>query len=391
MALAAPLLPEDPARLGDYWLAGRLGAGGQGVVYEAYDSGGGRVAIKVLPGEAARDQELRGRFGREATAARRVAPFCTARVIDARLEGDQPYIVSEYVEGPSLRRAMRQEGRRFGGDDLHRLATGVVTALAAIHDAGVIHRDLKPDNVLLGPDGPRVIDFGVARMLEMSLTASGLVAGTSTYMAPEVFTGQRAGTPADVFAWGGIVLFAATGTDPFEAESLGGVMHRVLSVDPDLSALPESLRPLVAAALHKDPAERPVARELLMALVSGFRGFQGDLLALGSAEAGLLGRAEDGEPGLGTFAEEVYAGLDPAAQAVVPGVLLCMIAVDDHGDESTRRVAREELLEGRPAEERSAVERVLAALSRAGLLTGADGTITLARPALLRAWPRLRG
>ncbi|MEW9527238.1 protein kinase [Microbispora sp. NPDC049125] len=390
MALAAPLLPEDPERLGDYWLAGRLGAGGQGVVYEAYDSTGHRVAVKVLHGEAARDRELRGRFGREATAARRVASFCTARVIDARLDGDQPYIVSEYVEGPSLRRAVRQEERRFDGDDLHRLATGVATALAAIHDAGVIHRDLKPDNVLLGPDGPRVIDFGIARTLEMSLTASGLVTGTPTYMAPEVFTGQRAGTAADVFAWGATMVFAATGKDPFDAESLGGVMHQVLSADPDLTMLAGSLRPLVAAALHKEAAARPSARDLLMALVSGFRGFQGDLLALGSAEAGLLGRADDGVPGLGVVAEEVYGGLGPAQQAVVPDVLLRMIAVDEHGDENTRRVRREELLEGRSPEERAAVERVLADLAQAGLLAGADGSITLARPALLRAWPRLR-
>lgn len=378
--MTGTLLPDDPEKLGQYWLSGRLGAGGQGVVYEAYDGGGRRVAVKVLHGDAAADPDLRERFGREAAAARRVASFCTAPVLAVELDGPRPFIVSEYVEGPSLRRAV-QDGRVFSGDGLHRLATAIATALTAVHEAGVVHRDLKPDNVLLGPDGPRVIDFGVARTLEMSLTSTGLVAGTPTYMAPEVFGGQRAGAPADVFAWGAIVLFAATGADPFRAESLGGVMHRVLSADPDLTVLPEQLRPLVGAALVKDPAARPSARDLLMALISGgSRVDASRLLAEGSRAAQAV-RAEGGpDPALGTLAEEAYGSLGPAGRDLVPQILLRLVAVGPDGELATRGAAEDELPPG--------AGEVLRAF--AYLLFRRDGEVRLARPALLRAWPRLR-
>ena len=339
----------DPQRLGGYWLAGRLGTGGQGVVYEAYDAEGRRVAVKVLHGDAGADPELRGRFGSEAAAARRVAPFCTAGVLDADLDGPRPYIVSEYVEGPTLRRAVA-EGRRFTGGDLHRLATAIATALTAIHEAGVIHRDLKPDNVLLGPDGPRVIDFGVARTADMSLSATGMVAGTPTYMAPEIFMGRRAGAPADVFAWGGIMVFAATGADPFRAESLGGVMHRVLSVQPQLDMLPERLRPFVAASLAKDPEARPSARDLLLALVSGEGGLDTpELLAAGS-DAGAQVRVPAADPTLGTLAEEVYAGLGPAERDLAPEVFLRLVTVTDDGQLIVRRAQWAEFLDGRHGE-----------------------------------------
>ncbi|WP_344452848.1 serine/threonine-protein kinase [Actinocorallia aurantiaca] len=367
----------DPERIGDYVLEGRLGAGGQGVVYEAVNGDGVRVAVKVFPEADGIAREMR----REVAAAGRVASFCTAKLLYAQMDGPRPFLVSELVEGPSLGRVVR-DGKRFTGDDLHRLAVGMTTALAAIHDAGVVHRDLKPDNVLIGPDGPRVIDFGLARSQDLSVT-SRMGAGTPLYMAPEVFRNGRAREPADVFAWGAVLLFAATGRHAFHADALPAVMHRVLTAEPDLTVLPEALQPLVAAALAKSPLDRPTARDLLSALTGDPASASRELLAAGSLHAaGLIWRADD--PILADVAEDAYQALDPQDRDVARDVFLRMVALPDGGPPIARILSAAEL----PDVHAEATERVLAAFVT--VLARGDGQVRLTRPAILRAWPRLR-
>ncbi|MCG5217664.1 serine/threonine-protein kinase [Streptosporangium sp. KLBMP 9127] len=254
-----PLREDDPAVVGAYRIVGRLGAGGQGVVYLGQAPDGRLVAVKVLRDAIARDD----RFAKEIAAARRVEPFCIAQVLDASLSG-RPYIVSEYVEGPSL-----QQAGRHAGADLQRLAVSTATALAAIHQAGIVHRDLKPANVLLGRDGPRVIDFGIARATDASATVTSTVMGTPAYMAPEQLAGADVGPPADVFAWASVIVFAATGTPPFGEDTLPAIINRILHQEPRLGDLPQPLRSIVHACLDKDPRNRPAMRDVLLRLLGG--------------------------------------------------------------------------------------------------------------------------
>ncbi|WP_211589861.1 protein kinase domain-containing protein [Microbispora sp. H11081] len=261
--MVAPLEPHDPRTLGGFRISGRLGEGGQGVVYLGHAPDGAPVAVKVL--KTGLDPVVRARLARELDALRGVAPFCTARVITAVVDGREPYVVSEFVDGPSLQQRVNASGPLRGGE-LERLAVGTATALAAVHGAGIVHRDFKPGNVLLGPDGPRVVDFGIARQGESETITAGPV-GTPAYLAPEQIAGHPATPASDVFAWGATIVFAATGRAAFGADNVAAVMHRILTAFPDLSALPPSLRALVGRCLAKDPAERPAARDLLLELL----------------------------------------------------------------------------------------------------------------------------
>ncbi|WP_051751929.1 serine/threonine-protein kinase [Streptosporangium amethystogenes] len=260
--VATPLTPDDPVQLGAFRLAGRIGEGGQGVVYLAHAPSGERVAVKVL---FRGDSESRARLARELSALESVAPFCTARVLTASVNGPLPYVVSEFVDGPSLEERIRERGPLRGGE-LERLVIGTATALAAIHAAGVVHRDFKPGNVLLGPDGPRVVDFGIARAEGAATTASGLV-GTPAYLSPEQINGAPATPASDVFGWAATMLCAASGRPPFGADTVPAVLNRILNHHPDLSALPSPLAGLIASCLDKDPTRRPTARALMVGLV----------------------------------------------------------------------------------------------------------------------------
>ncbi|WP_433384746.1 serine/threonine-protein kinase [Micromonospora sp. KLBMP9576] len=261
----APLWTHDPVTAGAYRLLGRLGAGGQGVVYLGEDDQGHQVAVKMINMDL-RDARTRAQFMKEIAAARRVVPFCTAQVLFADVDGERPYVVSEFIEGPTLHQHVRDDGP-IAGNALHRLAVGTATALAAIHRSDVVHCDLKPDNVVLGRDGPRVIDFGIARAMGVTETVTSRVMGTTAYMAPERFRNDAVGPPCDVFAWAGTIAFAAGGRPPFGNDSLFAVMHRVLNDPPDLPPLPPGLDELIRHCLAKEPADRPQAEQVLMRLL----------------------------------------------------------------------------------------------------------------------------
>jgi serine/threonine protein kinase len=276
------LRDTDPREVGGYRLLGRLGEGGQGVVFLADGPSGGRAAVKLLPPTT--DPQVRSRFLKEVAAAQRVARFCTAQVLDAGIFERRPFIVSEYVSGPSLVEVVEQFGPR-GGAALERIAVATLTALGAVHAAGMVHRDFKPANVLLGPDGPVVIDFGLAAVPGMTTTGlSGPIAiGTPAFMAPEQLAAERVTAAADMWSWAVTIAFAGTGKLPFRGESLTATAFAILHSEPNVGRLPEPLGSLVHRCLSKDPALRPSARDALSALVAAGARLMGPMPPIVSA------------------------------------------------------------------------------------------------------------
>jgi predicted Ser/Thr protein kinase/negative regulator of sigma E activity len=262
------LQPGDPGSVGDYRLLGRLGAGGMGQVFLGVSPGGRKVAVKLIHPVHARDPQFRERFAREIEAAQRVGGFHTAPVVDADPHADPPWMVTAYIEGPSLQEAVGRGGPLPPGT-VRAVGAGLAEGLAAIHGRGLVHRDLKPGNVIMAADGPRIIDFGIARALDATtgITATGAVVGTYAYMSPEQFRGEVAGPASDVFSLGSVLGFAATGRPPFGSDSALSIMYRVVNEPPDLAALADDqLRGLITACLAKSSLARPAVRAVLAAL-----------------------------------------------------------------------------------------------------------------------------
>lgn len=263
-----PLADSDPRRVGPFRIRGVLASGSVGQVYLAYTPGGRPVAVKVVHAEFAADAEFRRRFRREIEAARRVHDLFTAPVLEADADAPRPWLATAYVPGPSLKQAVSEHGP-LPMESVETLAGGICEALRAVHAAGIVHRDLNAGNVLLADDGPKVIDFGIAYAAETShqLTRTGARLGTAAFMSPEQATGDPVGPPADVFALGALLTYAATGRPPFGEGPAEAILYRIVHESPDLDSIPDDrLRELAAACLAKDPAGRPTPDELLRRL-----------------------------------------------------------------------------------------------------------------------------
>ena len=258
-----PALESLPGKIGPYRLLEKIGEGGMGVVYLARDKQNRTAAVKVLGPLVADDPDARRRLAREVETMRRVRSPHVAEVLDADITGSSPYIATRYVPGRTLEDVVHDEGP-LRGAALDRLAAGLAAALAAIHAAGVVHRDLKPGNVMLDDGNPVVIDFGIANAADSltRITQAGMVMGTPGYLAPEVIEGQASSGASDVHSWGATVAFAATGHQPYGKGGFQTVFFRVLQGNAELAGVPERLLPLISAALSTDPASRPSAQSL---------------------------------------------------------------------------------------------------------------------------------
>ncbi|MGW2422225.1 serine/threonine-protein kinase [Streptomyces sp. NPDC001709] len=258
-----PLGVDEPAAIGPYRLLGRLGSGGMGRVYLGRSAGGRTVAVKIVHPHFALDEQFRARFRREVAAARRVGGAWTAPVLDADPDAPVPWVATAYAAGPSLAAAVADTGP-LPTHTVRALGAGLAEALTAVHELGLLHRDVKPSNVLLTLDGPLLIDFGIARAMDgtASLTSTGVSIGSPGYMAPEQILGNDATGAADVFSLGAVLAYAATGEPPFRGDSSAALLYKVVHEEPELSTMDGELRDLAAACLTKDPPSRPTPTEI---------------------------------------------------------------------------------------------------------------------------------
>jgi hypothetical protein len=255
----------DPSTVGEFRLLGRLGAGGMGEVYLGVTRSGRPVAVKVVRAEVAADPAFRARFVREVNAARQVGGFWTASVVAADPEAESPWLATEYVPGMSLHQAVGETGP-LPPATVRIVGARLAEALSAVHAAGLVHRDLKPGNVLLAPDGPIVIDFGIARAFETDSAALTSVIGTPSYMSPEQIKGEPLSPASDVFSLGSTLVYALVGRGPFNTGAPEGIIFRVVAEQPDLSRVPADLHGLIAGCLAKEPERRPNTGQLLAEL-----------------------------------------------------------------------------------------------------------------------------
>ncbi|CAL9491527.1 serine/threonine-protein kinase [Streptomyces sp. Tu 3180] len=326
--------PGDPQRIGAYRLLARLGSGGMGHVYLARSDRGRTVAVKLVREELARQEEFRARFRQEVRAARQVGGDWTAPVLDADTEAPVPWVATGYVAGPSLQQVVGRDHGALPERSVRVLAAGLAHALKDIHAAGIVHRDLKPSNVLVTIDGPRVIDFGIARALQTvtdgGLTRTGALVGSPGFMAPEQVRGDRVTSACDVFCLGSVLAYAATGALPFGTADSGvhALMFRIAQEEPDLERVPEGLAGLVRDCLKKDPAARPTLDQVLQRTgaqdtVADGRSrdpwLPGALVAQLGRHAVRLLDAEDPET-LPRPAPDGAARQTPAAPAVLPAL-----------------------------------------------------------------------
>ena len=333
------LATDDPRQVGLYRLHFRLGAGGMGRVFLGFSPAGRAVAVKVVHPEYARDPEFVERFRREVRAAEAVSGAYTAPVVAAGPDDDPPWLATAFIAGPSLAELIEQAGP-LPEAAVWRLAGGLIEALQAVHARGLVHRDLKPTNVLIATDGPRVIDFGISRALEgTALTASSFVFGTPAFMSPEQIQGLPAGFPSDVFALGSVITFAVTGAAPFGSGDLVAMAYRIVHTEPDLGGMAGSLRNLMVSCLAKAPADRPQLDWLLDAIKAGSAFYPGVSLANFWPEpvAGLISARQDSF--LGQLAPSAQSGRGAVLSSIPYEPTAPAWVRSSHDDEEATRTA----------------------------------------------------